>query len=75
MRSHSAAFIAIGFSQSTCLPASAAAMVCSACRWTGVATYTASIPSSRDQIAPVGVPPAGADLTSERLDEIDVSPG
>src|SRR6516165_7583783 len=40
IRSHSAAFIAIGFSQSTCFPAFAAAIVWSACRCTGVATYT-----------------------------------
>jgi len=38
IRSHEATSIAIGFSQSTCLPASTAAMVCSACWWTGVAT-------------------------------------
>src|SRR5439155_23585447 len=38
--------MAIGFSHNTCLPASAAAMVCARCKWTGVATYTASISSS-----------------------------
>src|SRR5476649_137261 len=46
MRSHSRAVIAIGFSQRMCLPASAAAMVCSAWSWTGVATYTHSTSGS-----------------------------
>src|SRR6266487_1569234 len=47
MRSHSVRLIAIGFSHRTCLPASAAAVVCSACRYTGVATYTPSRSGSR----------------------------
>ena len=36
----------IGFSQSTCLPASRAAVTCSTCNACGEATYTASIDSS-----------------------------
>src|SRR5664279_431497 len=36
----------MGFSHSTCRPARRQAMVCGACRNTGVATYTASAPDS-----------------------------
>ena len=43
---HSAWFIAMGFSQSTCLPALSAAMACSLCRWLGLAIHTTSIASS-----------------------------
>ena len=42
MASQSATFVAIGFSTSTCLPRSAAAITCSACAWCGDATMTAS---------------------------------
>src|SRR6185437_797945 len=42
----SAAFIAIGFSQSTCLPASAAFAVQGTCKWLGSGLYTASTSGS-----------------------------
>jgi two-component system response regulator YesN len=42
---HSPTVKAIGFSQSTCLPASRATIVCSGCNWSGVATTTTSISS------------------------------
>ena len=42
----SSASTANGFSQSTALPALRLAMVCSAWRWCGVATYTTSIDGS-----------------------------
>jgi hypothetical protein len=68
--------IAIGFSQSTCLPGlGPRRTVCSAWRLTGVATNTASIRGSRDQIAPVSVPLARAGLAREGLEEIGLSRG
>ena len=71
MRSHSATFIAIGFSQSTCLPASAAATVCSAWRLNRRRHVDRVDLGIAHQIPPVGVPPARADLARERLEEID----
>ena len=41
-----AASSVIGFSQSTCLPASSASIVCSACNECGEATYTTSTAGS-----------------------------
>src|SRR3954453_10034167 len=42
MASHSSMLIAIGFDTVACLPLFTARMMCSACRWFGVATHTAS---------------------------------
>ena len=46
MPAASPAFIASGFSHSTCLPAAAASRVHSAWRWLGRGMYTASISAS-----------------------------
>ena len=52
--SHSATDVAIGFSTSTCFPASSAATVCGACRAFGVPTTTASTSGSVANAAPIG---------------------
>jgi hypothetical protein len=46
MASHSASVMAIGFSTTTCLPASAAATVIGQCRWLGAAMVIISIDGS-----------------------------
>ena len=63
--------VAMGFSQSTCLPAASAAIDCSACSALGVQTMTTSTSSAAHERAPIGRDALDAVLRGEALGRLE----